>query len=63
MTDFILRHGNDLLAIECLKGFDVSCHILKRTSHGFIFSLVFTHTLTNSLTHSLTNSLTHSLTY
>ncbi len=24
MTDFILRHGNDLLAVECLKGFDVS---------------------------------------
>ena len=23
MVDFILRHGNDLLAMECLRGFDV----------------------------------------
>lgn len=24
MVDFILRHGNDLLAIECLRGYEVS---------------------------------------
>ena len=24
MVDFILRHGNDLLAVECLRGFEVS---------------------------------------
>lgn len=23
MVDFILRHGNDLLAVECLRGFEV----------------------------------------
>lgn len=23
MVDFILRHGNDLLAVESLKGFEV----------------------------------------
>lgn len=23
MIDFILRHGNDLLAVDCLKGFEV----------------------------------------
>ena len=27
MVDFILRHGNDLLAIECLTGFHVSQHV------------------------------------
>jgi len=26
MVDFILRHGNDLLAVECLAGFHVSQH-------------------------------------
>ena len=24
MVDFILRHGNDLLAVECLRGYEVS---------------------------------------
>ena len=23
MVDFILRHGNDLLAVECLRGYEV----------------------------------------
>ena len=23
MVDFVLRHGNDLLAVECLRGFEV----------------------------------------
>lgn len=26
MVDFILRHGNDLLAVECLRGLEVMQH-------------------------------------
>ena len=29
MVDFILRHGNDLLAVEVLKGFEVRLHLLN----------------------------------
>ena len=27
MVDFILRHGNDLLAVECLRGYEVRSYV------------------------------------
>ena len=32
MVDFVLRHGNDLLAVESLRGFEVSQHIQQVNS-------------------------------
>lgn len=33
MVDFILRHGNDLLAVECLRGYEV-CVCVGRGGAG-----------------------------
>ena len=33
MADFILRHGNDLLAVECLKGFEVHTLYMYSACH------------------------------
>ena len=32
MVDFVLRHGNDLLAVESLRGFEVSQQIQQVNS-------------------------------
>ena len=34
MVDFVLRHGNDLLAVECLRGFEVSQQIQQVDSRS-----------------------------
>ena len=40
MVDFILRHGNDLLAVECLRGFEVSLFFFFRFLILYCFLLV-----------------------
>ena len=30
MVDFVLRHGNDLLSLECLKGYEVCIYRLAQ---------------------------------
>ena len=34
MVDFILRHGNDLLAVECLRGFEVRMAHTRGSTSG-----------------------------
>lgn len=40
MIDFILRHGNDLLAIDCLKGFEVGLVCWIQSGGSFSFTSI-----------------------
>ena len=39
MIDFTLRHGNDLLAVECLKGFVVCLYRLHFHFHDTLWGI------------------------
>ena len=43
MVDFVLRHGNDLLALESLKGFDVSRLLSLSVNFCFFLSYILLH--------------------